>query len=45
MVIRTVPQLQFVHDESVERGSRLSSLIDEAVASDAAKSPKKDTDD
>lgn len=31
---RTVPQLHFVYDESVERGSRLSRLIDEAVASD-----------
>lgn len=31
---RTVPQLHFEYDESVERGSRLSRLIDEAVASD-----------
>ena len=31
---RTVPQLHFVYDESVERGARLSRLIDEAVASD-----------
>ena len=28
---RTVPELQFVYDESVERGARLSRLIDEAV--------------
>jgi ribosome-binding factor A len=28
---RTVPQLHFVYDESVERGTRLSRLIDEAV--------------
>jgi ribosome-binding factor A len=27
---RTVPELQFVYDESVERGVRLSRLIDEA---------------
>ena len=27
---RTVPELQFVYDESVERGARLSRLIDEA---------------
>ena len=27
---RTVPELQFVYDESVERGIRLSRLIDEA---------------
>jgi len=31
---RTVPQLHFHYDESVERGARLSRLIDEAVASD-----------
>ena len=29
---RTVPELHFHHDESVERGMRLSKLIDEAVA-------------
>lgn len=28
---RTVPELTFVYDESVERGVRLSRLIDEAV--------------
>lgn len=37
MLIRGVPQLQFVHDESIERGARLSSLIDAAVAADAKK--------
>lgn len=31
---RTVPQLHFRYDTSVERGMRLSSLIDQAVASD-----------
>ena len=34
MIIRTVPQLRFIYDESIERGSRLSALIDKAVASD-----------
>lgn len=34
MRLRVVPQLQFAYDESVERGVRLSNLIDEAVASD-----------
>jgi ribosome-binding factor A len=34
MYIRQVPALHFRHDESLERGSRLSKLIDEAVASD-----------
>jgi ribosome-binding factor A len=32
--LRIVPQLQFKFDESVERGMRLSRLIDEAVATD-----------
>ena len=30
--LRTVPQLHFVYDTSVERGMHLSRLIDEAVA-------------
>ena len=33
--LRTVPQLKFVHDESVRDGERLSALIDRAVADDA----------
>lgn len=37
MVIRSVPQLQFVHDESIERGARLSSLIKAAIAADERK--------
>ena len=32
--LRTIPQLHFKFDESVERGMRLSRLIDAAVASD-----------
>lgn len=32
--LRTVPQLQFKYDVSVERGMRLSRLIDDALASD-----------
>ncbi len=31
---RTVPELRFVHDTSISDGSRLSALIDRAVASD-----------
>lgn len=31
MRLRIVPQLQFIYDESVERGVRLAGLIDEAV--------------
>jgi ribosome-binding factor A len=34
--LRTVPQLHFHYDVSVERGMRLSRLIDEAVAGDGA---------
>ena len=30
--LRTVPQLRFVHDESIARGEYLSHLIEEAVA-------------
>lgn len=33
--LRIVPELHFVYDESVERGVRLSKLIDDAVASQA----------
>jgi ribosome-binding factor A len=33
--MRKVPQLLFVYDASVERGARLSRLIDAAVADDA----------
>lgn len=32
--LRIMPQLHFVFDASVERGSHLSQLIDQAVASD-----------
>ncbi len=34
MKLRITPQLHFIYDESVERGVRLSKLIDEAVAQD-----------
>ena len=32
--LRTVPQLHFVHDESIARGEQLSDLIEQAVASE-----------
>jgi ribosome-binding factor A len=38
MKIRTVPQLHFHYDESIEEGGRLSSLIDAAIESDRRKS-------
>ena len=34
MHIRQIPALHFRHDESLERGARLSELIDRAVATD-----------
>jgi len=40
--LRVVPQLHFIHDESVERGARLSQLIDEAIHS-TPQPPKKRT--
>ena len=43
MKLRTVPQLAFVHDESIERGMHLSRLIDEAVATPAQ--PGSEADD
>ncbi|NIC07733.1 30S ribosome-binding factor RbfA [Billgrantia bachuensis] len=37
--LRHVPELRFHYDESVVRGQRLSSLIDEAIGSDRARHP------
>lgn len=37
--VRQVPELHFVYDESVERGIRLSRLIDEAVESGGQEGP------
>ena len=34
--LRGVPELQFVHDDSVRRGEELAHLIDEAVGHDRA---------
>ena len=39
--MRTVPQLAFVYDASVERGARLSQLIDAAVADDAKRGKRR----
>ncbi len=36
MKLRVTPQLHFIYDASVERGTHLSQLIDQAVASDRA---------
>lgn len=42
--IRTVPRLTFLYDEVVERGARLSALIDSAVAADKARHHESDDD-
>jgi ribosome-binding factor A len=41
MSLRMTPELDFRLDESIERGARLSRLIDEAMASDRERSPGK----
>ncbi len=43
--LRHVPELRFHYDESVVRGQRLSSLIEEAVASDKARHGDEPGDD
>ena len=40
LTIRKVPELHFAYDTSVERGMRLSKLIDEAVAPTAPRARK-----
>lgn len=41
MQLRTIPQLAFKYDASIERGVKLSRLIDEAVSSAPSKPPEK----
>lgn len=38
LILRIMPQLHFVYDESQEKGARLVSLIDASVAADRKKS-------
>ena len=38
--LRTVPQLRFIYDISVERGMRLSELIDQAVSGSSGQEPR-----
>ena len=40
MQLRTIPQLAFKYDASIERGVKLSRLIDEAVSSAPTKPPE-----
>ena len=45
MLIRVLPKLNFVYDESVERGRKLSSLIDEAISADAQQESRQNPPD
>ncbi len=40
--IRSLPQLHFVYDDSIEKGAHLSALIDQAVESDKKKHHEKE---
>jgi len=44
MHIRRAPELFFIHDDSLERGSKLSSLIDRAVEDDRNRRGQSDPD-
>ena len=37
MIIRNVPQLRFIYDETLVKGTELANLIDQAVAADRKK--------
>ena len=39
MMLRTVPQLHFVYDDSIDNGMKMSQLIDAAIASDSKSKP------
>lgn len=41
LLLRTVPQLHFVYDASIDRGMKLSRLIDEALAPEVPGKPAK----
>ena len=43
--VRSIPQLHFAYDASVERGARLSQLIDQAVAGEGARAAAAGEDD
>ena len=40
ITLRTVPQLHFIHDQSIEYGSRLSRLIDAANSPESPDEPR-----
>ena len=37
MKLRTIPELRFIYDESIERGEKLDALIEAAIEADAGK--------
>jgi ribosome-binding factor A len=43
--VRSIPQLHFVYDASIERGARLSQLIDQAVAGEGVHAAPGEDDD
>jgi ribosome-binding factor A len=43
MRIRSVPELNFRHDDSVETGQRMDQLIEQAVAADGSRDDEPDT--
>ncbi len=45
LLLRSIPQLEFLYDESVERGSRMTSLIEDTLAKDRARSTSSDEDE
>lgn len=45
LTLRTVPQLHFIYDESIEYGNRLSRLIDEVNASTSTEEDTEKDDD
>ncbi len=45
MRLRVAPELEFLVDDSIERGARLSALINDAVASDRRRHPDAEPDD
>jgi ribosome-binding factor A len=45
MRLRVAPELEFLVDDSIERGAKLSALINDAVASDRRRHPDAEPDD
>lgn len=39
LLLRVIPQLHFVYDESIERASHMTNLIEKTIADDMAKAP------